>query len=551
MTDSTKRLKALLSRGFFPNELPPPFHTNSFASSAVKRQEEWQKRKVHQFTSFPEAYSIPRHSDIRRKLSVVNPINQYRVAKLIADNWSQIKEKINDSQISEFDPVIRTKKDLRPVRPVNFDRVGREKIRIMAMYGRYIKTDVVRFYPSIYTHAVPWALLGKAYCKDNKDSQEFKTSYANLLDKAVRDGQDRQTIGIPIGPDTSRILAETIMVGVEAAVKSIISDLADRGIRYVDDLIIGISRDETPTNVLSALSSALYEFELELNAEKTQTVGMGYDHGHEWIHDIRTFEIGQNNASVRDDLDSFFESSLQKAYDNRKSNVALYAAKKASTFNLTDAGELHRIYWMMYIARRHAGALAFVAQFLVSRKEGKNFPSSDVRNFILEQIKVAATYNHTHELAWLLFAARELEMVVPADTLDRVVKLRSSVVALIIYDLWHLGRIKGAVDFSFWREFANASGLKSEMWLLSYEAAIKGWWDQQLPTDYVSDHPFFGGLFTDKVEFYDKAAKIRLSTGKNGISAEGDSSVEGEALITRLRDEVSFRVLPGFADDYS
>jgi len=41
------------------------------------------------------------------------------------------------------------------------------------------------------------------------------------------------------------------------------------------------------------------------------------------------------------------------------------------------------------------------------------------------------------------------------------------------------------------------------MWLVAYECSIKGWWDQKLDTSYVTDSPFFGGLWGAGVEFYD------------------------------------------------
>ena len=128
----------------------------------------------------------------------------------------------------------------RAVNGVNFDGVSKKRIEILANYGRYVKTDVARFYPSIYTLAIAWSLVEKAFAKANHHSAAFKASFANNLDKAVGSGQEGQTIGIPIGPDTSRIISELIAVEVEQIAKSYIPDLDQRAVRYVDDMLIGL-----------------------------------------------------------------------------------------------------------------------------------------------------------------------------------------------------------------------------------------------------------------------------------------------------------------------
>jgi len=86
-----------------------------------------------------------------------------------------------------------------------------------------IKVDISKFYPTIYTHTIAWALLGKEKAKfyfkqkDNLaaliadgDSDAELYKYAESLDNAIRACQERQSIGIPIGPDSSHILAEAV-----------------------------------------------------------------------------------------------------------------------------------------------------------------------------------------------------------------------------------------------------------------------------------------------------------------------------------------------------
>jgi hypothetical protein len=64
-----------------------------------------------------------------------------------------------------------------------------------------LAADISEFYHSIYTHSISWALHTKLFAKSNQKAKVV----GNLLDKATQNGQHGQTVGIPIGPDTSLV----------------------------------------------------------------------------------------------------------------------------------------------------------------------------------------------------------------------------------------------------------------------------------------------------------------------------------------------------------
>ncbi|SMP54187.1 Reverse transcriptase (RNA-dependent DNA polymerase) [Novosphingobium panipatense] len=503
------RLKKLLRRGYFPAELPPPFTTDSFADNAAAFAAKWEGAAIRKFWTAPEVYSIPRYGDIRRKLSLVNPVNQLHVAHLISTNWSDIKTKLARSTVTEFKPEFAANSTGRAITGVDFDGVARQRARLLATYGRYVKTDIARFYPSIYTHSIAWAIVGKAHAKANHSTKAFKDSYANHLDKAVGAGQEGQTIGIPIGPDTSRIISELIVVEVEENVKINIPSFESRSLRYVDDILIGLEENETASAVLSGLSLALYDYQLELNAEKTSTLGLGCNHSPEWIHYVRTFELSPKASRQRDDLDSFFEQAVYLADQNKRDNALLFAVKRAASFAVDATNTDHLVRWMLYCARRSATCLSFVAEHLAAINATSKLPLAEIHTYILQQIPIKAAAGHTDELAWLLFWAREIKLIVPASVMANVMNLRSSTVGLLTLDLWHSSLINGPLDFSFWQGFATESGLKSEMWLIAYEATRKGWWPKTQNDDFITKHSFFADLWASKVEFYDSGKKAR------------------------------------------
>lgn len=499
--------KRLISHGYFPSELPPPFTTKGYAKHVVEFGKKWTEKNIQKFWSAPESFSSPRYGHARRKLSIVNPVNQLLVAKLISENWSDIQKRLKRSSISEFKPEIVLQGSARAVTGVDFDGVARRRAEILGSYGRYVRTDVARFYSSIYTHSIAWALVGKSYAKKHHLDASFKGSFANKLDAAIRSGQEGQTLGIPIGPDTSRIISELIAVEIEALSRKAVSDLDARSVRFVDDMLIGLEETETAAAVLSGLSNALYEYGLELNAEKTITLGLGEPHAPEWINYVRTFELGSRSSRQRDDLDSFFEQAVYLADANPRDNVLLFATKRAATFPIDSDNSPHLVRWMLYCARRSPSCLRFVSEHLSAMHGSMNLPSKEIGKYITAQIHLKAQAAHIEEVAWLLFWAREASVKLKAKELEAVGRLHSSTIALLCLDMNDKGKISGTLDTSFWEKFATSDGLKSDMWLVSYEATKKGWWGAA--DAYITGHEFFGDIWNNDIEFYDRKKKAR------------------------------------------
>src|SRR5262249_54708421 len=154
----------------------------------------------------------------------------------------------------------------------------------LALYGRFLKLDIARFYSSIYTHSIPWAILGKPFCKKNLHQKVFKDSYPNRLDKLIRACQDGQSIGIPLGPDTSTVLAEVVASAIDTEFKSgKLKYFARRAFRYTDDIIIGLEQRENPEEVISEVARALAIYNLELSESKTQLVCAGDRYAADWV----------------------------------------------------------------------------------------------------------------------------------------------------------------------------------------------------------------------------------------------------------------------------
>jgi hypothetical protein len=230
--DKAERFRVLLNRGYFPDELPPPFHTEELARFRASTARAWDAAGDER-SSAPGLYSLPRVGRFRRVLSIVNPVPQLYLSKLIAENWLEIRSHLRKSKISINTSEIETNNE-RAVSLPDFALMIAKQIEISATFDFAVIADISRFYGTLYTHVIPWALNGKDWCKRNLNTPSYRRSLGNRLDVLVRKGQENQTIGIPVGPDTSRILSEIVGVSIDIDLQNRLKIGRESAYRQID-----------------------------------------------------------------------------------------------------------------------------------------------------------------------------------------------------------------------------------------------------------------------------------------------------------------------------
>ena len=508
--NSSARLKRLLEAGYFPEELPPPFVTHPFARFRAALERAWPA-DLSKYEAIPEPYSVPRHSHARRRVVICNPISQFRVSKVVADNWIEIKAHLSKSNTTEFRPIFDMSGD-RSLFGINWRGVDAARVRIAAQYGNQFHTDISKFYPSIYTHAFAWAYFGKARVQANLKAGWLTTSFIHQLDKVVRHGQRNQSVGIPIGPDTSRIIAEIVAVGIEERLKGEIKNYDQRAVRYVDDFTIGIDENESEEFIAAALERALSHFELDVNFDKTKVVGHRTPADSRWIYDLIAYNVFGSGPLQRDYIDRYFGAAVAHSDRADQDAVLKWAIKRSRSFRIEDGNFQYYIETVLRVSRRAPACLRALAQLLIdARFVGRPLPMDSIRKFVVDHVRIHAPSGHAFEVSWALFICKGLNMSLKRSEVSGVFSMRSSVCALLLMDLNARGLIDGGIDDRLWkRECASASGLQSDMWLLSYEAVKKGWWTGA-PTAYVSTDPFFGPLLARGVYFYSEERNFRTT----------------------------------------
>ncbi|MEF8719478.1 MAG: RNA-directed DNA polymerase [Candidatus Accumulibacter necessarius] len=294
----TSPLSNLLARGYFPKELPPPFNTRSFGAfadtaPAAIHLNTTKKGMKSNLTTQPAIHNLARSGTLRRKLSIPNPVNQYQVARAIVEGWKTVKTACALSPFSLTTPRY-LKHGARAINPVSaFDAIPVARARSRTASRYLLTTDLSQFYPSIYTHSIPWALHTKSVAKAKQNDY---TLLGNVLDLAIRNGQDKQTIGIPIGPDTSLVIAEVILSSVDSRLGGAITK---RGFRYIDDIGCGFRTIAEAEETLGQLQHLIGDLQLQLNPKKTRIIELPSEIEASWVPHLRLFAFRASSASAQ------------------------------------------------------------------------------------------------------------------------------------------------------------------------------------------------------------------------------------------------------------
>ncbi len=143
-------------------------------------------------------------------------------------------------------------------------------------YAFMLHVDISKCFPSIYTHSIAWAARGKTFAKARLTRpRNSPRSFDEIFDKVMQDLNFKETHGIAIGPELSRIFAEIILQRVdcsliEAADEKGIKDGVDyRCFRYIDDFYLFFNDEHKQEAWLKCLEHELEKFRLYLNTEKS------------------------------------------------------------------------------------------------------------------------------------------------------------------------------------------------------------------------------------------------------------------------------------------
>lgn len=273
---------------------------------------EWGRTKTRRYvrlkkckmTTIPFNFQIAHNLD-GRTLSVVHPRNQVAVASFYAAQSAlivyytsvsdfSIRRPVSVSRHAYFNDRLHQEK-LDSVAGVEEEDKEYEQLGSYFVYKNYrnihqffesykyhrcekkydamVQIDVNKCFDSIYSHSLPWAVLGKSQTKFSLS--ESKHTFGGLFDTLMQNLNHNETNGIVIGPEFSRIFSEIILQAVDVELSKRLSEDANlthkvdyEVFRYVDDYFVFYNEESTQLKIIETLQAILKAYKLSINASK-------------------------------------------------------------------------------------------------------------------------------------------------------------------------------------------------------------------------------------------------------------------------------------------
>ena len=497
-------LKDFIKYGYFPKELPPPFNTMSFAENSEKIHKEWRNKGKTIKKNFNETlcaiYSIPRINYSRRRISIPNPLHQYELTSLLVDNWEKIISFLKEAKLSASFPVIDNEQNRALITKKTFSEYKRAYVR--GSFNRLfeVRTDISRFYPTIYTHAIPWALHTKEIAKKQRSTNSL---LGNEIDKKMRSCQSGQTIGIPIGPDTSFLVAEIIATALD---KKIIQKFKDiKGYRYIDDYHLFVKTQEEAEKLLKYLQSLFSEFELDINDTKTDIIKFPEPFEESWVIQIGMFPFAGNRYNQKKKIGQYFSLVFKLNKEYNTDSILKYAIKRLYSVRI------YKDNWDFYESLLLKTLLAeprllpeiFNILYYYKDRVHVRFLKQVIDSILLTH----SDKGHSFEISWSLWIAKTFKFKIRKKLAENIFNSNDVISRIVAFDLMNSGYISTDINIESTLNDLIPESFSNENWILTYEVLKKGWVSSE-KLKYLKNNEYFKILKKYDISFYDDNLQV-------------------------------------------
>jgi len=463
--------RELAGKGFLPRDLPPVFTSKSFGANYTAIVKSMAAGIPKKWTQY-EPYSMPRAKIGRRIAGIVNPIPFVGLSEVISVNWKDIKKIFAKSKISFSKPSFKSKD--RAISESDFRGFRNSQVTESAGFSFALHADFSRFFPTLYTHAIEWAIHSKATAKASIRSKSVIPLWGKLADEYIRSMQDGQTQGIPIGPDTSYIIAELVACAIDDRLRVLLKSKLHGG-RIIDDYVIFFESRVSAEKALSALARATREYQVELNPEKTRIAQVADESRESWAYRLADYSpqvgISQQSRAIVKYTDQAI--SLFSLIGNQ--SIGRYAIKVISGEVIHPKNLDIAFACLMRLSRLSPNSMSDVAKFCVSyHKLGFSYKKAAIDRFVLSGLDVALDLGHDSEATWLLWMALEMHIKLNVSVTKKISASNSSPVLLLGKAAENAKLTRGVTQKVFSAKLKPID-LESQNWLLAYEGAMRGW----------------------------------------------------------------------------
>jgi hypothetical protein len=417
----------LLAHGLFTEKLPPFLTSVNFFDYCQSRS-----RNFPDTPSTYIYYENMREINVPRQLGIPNPMAYQRLCKCLSEYWYKICEhfeKYTSYQTHKISRIhVRKLANKLALFEMNYNKWsidGTPEPDLMIGKKYLVKSDITTFFPSIYTHALSWALVGKPMAKANMNNK----NWYNIIDHCTRNIKYGETHGLLIGPHASNLLSEIILTVVDY-------NLYQKGkysyIRHVDDYICYVDTYEEGQKFIVDLSEELRKFDLVINHGKTSISELPLAAIDDWVRQINAIKRKTKNEmmdfiEVRAYLDNVIEIMHN---NNNISSVIKYAIKVLSSQEMSGNAKIYFTKTILHCAIIFPYLIPLLDEYIFVPLKTDHSLIESFTNMIFSEGK---KFNNNEEICFSLFFSLKYNIIIKEIDIDNLLKTDNCIVYLLSY----------------------------------------------------------------------------------------------------------------------
>ncbi|WP_396128430.1 reverse transcriptase domain-containing protein [Exiguobacterium mexicanum] len=526
----------LIAYGYFFKEIPPEFQSEGLAKVLKKINFDSFQKTEKNFWTKPVTYSVPKIDHFRRIKSIPSPFHQIQLVRLIDKNWGQLEDHFILSDISMSVPIKSSEPNEASVPKISISEKMNIRMNHLHNNNYILQTDISRYFSTIYTHVIPWALHTKDFAKKNMG----KNYLGNKIDKLVQYSQDGQTFGIPAGPETSHIISEIIGVRIDKEFKDCIGYNVP-GFRFTDDIEYYFDSEKKAKDALIKLHEIVSFYQLDLNQVKTKIIKAPIEFESEWKQFFTRYNFRTSVLGQRSDINTFFSNAFKYKSSTHDKGVLSYALKVVRKEVILKKNWSVFESLLLHSAIVEPHSIPLVIEIIEGyHTKGYDINLKKISEFIEELICVNFPHNNHYEVTWGLVFAKRLEISLSEKITCELSKSNNSIICILTMILKTKGLLQGSFDDRIYKSYLKTEELRDANWLFAYESYIQGWLKPYNNPDYVLKEKFFKILYENKVSFLRNDIDLIELFKEESVKVDDSvlSSVEVESSV-KPEDEES------------
>jgi reverse transcriptase-like protein len=459
----------LVTKGLLPENLPPVFTARNI----------WPALSPNVLTYSVTAkavgdlciYNASKRGGQRRLFGIPHPLFIKDQGLFFERHWADIEPLFNAAPGSVSRPILDGIGP-RHVRITPHQDLPRMRLQRLSRFKFCLITDVSRFYPSVYMHSFPWAINGKSAAKADTHSNSAAV-FGNRLDFTIRQAQSRQTIGMPVGPDASKIAAEILMSAVDKRFIEISGKSQPIYLRHVDDYWVGGNTHDECEKHLQNLRLALKEYQLDINEAKTRIISTKYVFGESWPSEFEAeirVALAADAKMLGYDPISIFGKVVDRATRDNDDGIIRHVLHVIDDQRLWSSNWDIVEHFLAQCAVQFPHSFDYVARVIAwrnrtNRKIDKALWVEVTRLTAFQSGKLG----RDSEVAWAIWLLKELKQLIPKALSDTLLTNSGS---LVLSLLAHFPKHRLASDkklYSSLRGIVNGDPFAGPFWPLTLE----------------------------------------------------------------------------------